>query len=70
MYKNEFGINDLNGWCAIKPNQTKPWVFHTIVLHESVSDSKSPQVFRTLLSILVDLNNVVLSISLDPPFYH
>ena len=31
-----------------------------MVSHWSLSDSKSSQVFRTLLSILVDLNNVVV----------
>ena len=30
-----------------------------MVLHWSLSDSKSPQVSRTLLSILADLNNAV-----------
>ena len=30
-----------------------------MVFHESLSDSKSPQVSRTLLSILAVLNNVV-----------
>ena len=24
IYKNEFGLITYNGWCAIKPNQTKP----------------------------------------------
>ena len=32
-----------------------------MVFHRSLSDSKSPQVSRTLLSILVDLNNSVVS---------
>ena len=32
-----------------------------MVFHWSLSDSKSPQVFTTLLSILADLNNVVNS---------
>ena len=31
-----------------------------MVFHWSLSDSKSPQVSRTLLSILADLNNVVV----------
>ena len=31
-----------------------------MVFHWSLSDSKSPQVFRTFLSILVVLNNVVV----------
>ena len=31
-----------------------------MVFHWSFSDSKFPQVFRTLLSILADLNNVVV----------
>ena len=31
-----------------------------MIFHWSLSDSKSPQVFRTLLSILVDLNNAVV----------
>ena len=31
-----------------------------MVSHRSLSDSKSPQVSRTLLSILADLNNVVV----------
>ena len=33
-----------------------------MVFHWSLSDSKSPQVFRTLLSILADLNNPVVKI--------
>ena len=32
-----------------------------MVFHTSLSDSKSPQVSRTLLSILAVLNNVVVS---------
>ena len=36
-------------------------VFHTmIVFHWSLSDSESPHVFRTLLCILVDLNNAIV----------
>ena len=31
-----------------------------MVFHRSLSDSKSPQVFRTLLNILADLNNAVV----------
>ena len=31
-----------------------------MVFHWGLSDSKSPQISRTLLSILVDLNNVVV----------
>ena len=31
-----------------------------MVFHKSLSDSKSPQVSRTLLSILADLNNAVI----------
>ena len=31
-----------------------------MVFHCSLSDSKSPQISRTLLSILADLNNVVI----------
>ena len=31
-----------------------------MVFHKSLSDCKSPQVFRTLLSILADINNVVI----------
>ena len=31
-----------------------------MVLLRSLSDSKSPQVFRTLLNILADLNNTVV----------
>ena len=39
-----------------------------MVFHWSLSDSKSPQVSRTLLSILVVLNNVVVSmVSTRPP---
>ena len=30
-----------------------------MVFHSSLSDSKSPQVSRTLLSILADLNNAI-----------
>ena len=41
------------------------WVFshqrYLMVFHWSLSDSKSPQVSRTLLSILADLNNAVVS---------
>ena len=38
-----------------------------MVSHKSLSDSKSPQVPRTLLSILADLNNaVVWMISICP----
>ena len=35
-------------------------VFHWMVFHRSLCDSKCPQVFRTLLSILTILNNVVV----------
>ena len=38
-----------------------------IVLHWSLSDSKSPQVSRTLLGILAVLNNVVWMVSTRPP---
>ena len=39
-----------------------------MVFHWSLSDSKSPQVFRTLLSILADFNNAVLRVvSILPP---
>ena len=39
-----------------------------MVFHGSLSDSKSPQVFRTLLSILAVLNNVeVWMVSTHPP---
>ena len=39
-----------------------------MVFHWSLSDSKSPQVSRTLLSILAVLNNVVIwMISTRPP---
>ena len=39
-----------------------------MIFHWSLSDSKSPQVFRTLLSILDVLNNaVVLMVSTRPP---
>ena len=38
-----------------------------MVFHESLSDSKSSQVSRTLLSILADLNNsVVWMVSIRP----
>ena len=42
-----------------------PCEFFTLALAEdlSLSDSKSPQVFRTFLSILADLNNAVLWMS-------
>ena len=40
---------------------------HLRVFHTSVCDSKSPQVGRTLLSILNDLNNaIVLIVSTRP----
>ena len=39
-----------------------------MVFHESLRDSKSPQVSRTLLSILAVLNNVVVwMVSTRPP---
>ena len=39
-----------------------------MVFHWSLSDSKSPQVYRTLLSILAVLNNVVVwMVSTRPP---
>ena len=43
-------------------NQRKLMVFHW-----SLSDSKSPQVSRTLLSILADLNNTVVWMISDRP---
>ena len=36
-----------------------------MVSHLSLSNSKSPQVSRTLLSILADLNNVLISKSIS-----
>ena len=39
-----------------------------IVFHWSLSDSKSPQISRTLLSILADLNNVVVLMVFTRPF--
>ena len=42
--------------------------FKLMVFHWSLSDSKSPQVSRTLLSILAVLNNVVVwMVSTHPP---
>ena len=38
-----------------------------MVFHRSLSDNKSPQVSRTLLSILADLNNTVVWIVSDRP---
>ena len=38
-----------------------------MVFHKSLSDSKSPQISRTLLSILADLNNAVIWIVLILP---
>ena len=39
-----------------------------MVFHWSLSDSKSPQVFMTLLSVLIILNNaVVWIVSTHPP---
>ncbi len=38
-----------------------------MVFHWSLSDSKSPQVSRTLLSILADLNNAVVWMVLIRP---
>ena len=38
-----------------------------MVFHWSLSDSKSPQVFKTLLSILLDLNNVVVRMASTRP---
>ena len=41
-----------------------------MVFHWSLSDSKSPQVFRTLLSILAVLNNAVIWMgSIHPPTF-
>ena len=41
-----------------------------MVFRRILSDSKSPQVFRTLLSILTDLNNaVVWTVSTHPVFF-
>ena len=41
-----------------------------MIFHWSLSDSKSPQVSRTILSILAVLNNVVMSmISTHPPAF-
>ena len=40
------------------------------VFHRSLSDSKSPKVSKTLLRILVDLNNVVVwMVSTGPPTF-
>ena len=47
-----------------------PWefFFHLIVFHWSLGHKKSPQVSRTLLSILIFLNNVgVWMVSTRPP---
>ena len=45
----------------------KRWL---MVFHWSLIDSKSPQVSRTLLSILADVNNVVVWIVLiRPPIF-
>ena len=38
-----------------------------VVFHRSLSDSKSPRIFRTLLNILVDLSNVISLDGLDSP---
>ena len=39
-----------------------------MVFHCSLSDSKFPKVYRTLLSILADLNNVIVwMVSTRPP---
>ena len=38
-----------------------------MVFHKSLSDSKSPQVFRTLPSILADLNKAVVLMVSTPP---
>ena len=42
--------------------------FHTSI-YRSVSDSKSPQVSRTLLSILADHSNTVICIVLASPIF-
>ena len=39
-----------------------------MIFHWSLGDSKSPQVFRTLLSNLVDLNNAVVWMVFTCPF--
>ena len=39
-----------------------------MVYHKSLSDSKSPQVYRTLLSILVDFTNAVVRMVSTRPF--
>ena len=50
-----------------------PWEFFTSALADgfqwSLSDSKSPQVSRTLISILADLSNIVFLDSLHPSSY-
>ena len=43
-------------------------VFHTSVFHWSLSDSMSPHISRTLLSIVVDLKNSVVWIVFTRPF--
>ena len=44
--------------------------FHLVVFHWSLSDSKSPQVSRTLLSIRSDLNNAEIWIVLILFFFY
>ena len=42
-----------------------------MVFHKNLSDSKCPEVSRTILSILADLNNaVVWMISARPPIFN
>ena len=41
-----------------------------MIFHWSLSDSKSPQVSRTLLSILAVLNNAVVRLVSTRPYYY
>ena len=60
-------------WSAAIPKSAKWQVLFShqltlMVFHRILSDSKSPQVFRTFLSILADLNNaVVWMVLIHPP---
>ena len=45
-----------------------PWEFFHISFSWKLSDNKYPQVFRTLLSILADINNVVVWMVFTLPF--
>ena len=65
-------FHSLNIWLMVSSlspyNLHFYWNYDLIVFHWSLSDRKSPQVFKTLLGILAGLNNtVVWMVSTRPP---